>query len=252
MSDMIGGSTNDLIRNLTRQGLSDTLQQVDQAKADAEAERKRKEQEEQEAKKKRQQEKIAKNTRAVPTHPRFDPELVKRCEGHKKMVDNWIEACTSVGKIVGKEWDEIAYGPKFIHIYYQVGKRLIDDILQGNYVAAGYVTENFKPFTKMQDVALITLCMEIWAITLMKVGAIEQAKDYADTMVVWGKKFEAPMINACEGGERRGPYPVFTAFAHSDPKAEVIDDNEVRTRYERLMRYASSVMREETQLHFVD
>lgn len=74
----------------------------------------------------------------------------------------------------------------------------------------------------------------------------------ADVMVTWVKDYEGPIINACAGGKHRGPYPPFTAFANSDPETEVIDDNEVRTRYERLMEYATNVLGEKIQLHFVD
>lgn len=259
MSDMTDANANDLIRNLTRQGLDDeTLEEIDRARIAAEAAKtKLEEAEEAEAREKEAREaaqaEAANNTKPVPTHPRFDPELVKRCEGHKRVADSWISLCTMTGEIIGKELDDVAYSPKFIHIYYRLGKRLIDDILEGNYVAAGYVVENFKIFVKMQDVALITMCLEIWVKALMGVGAIEQAEGYADAMVIWVKDYEGPITNACAGGEHRGPYPLFTAFAHSGPEGgEVIDDNEVRTRYERLMEYATNVLEEKIQLHFID
>lgn len=263
MSDMTGGGVSDLIRDIVRQEMRDIPNQVEQAKqakADAEAEKKA-------AEKKARAEKTAKNTKPVPTHPRFDPELVKRCEEHKKMADNWIGVCTSTGTIMDlagqiaaggvggsrrSEWHEVAHSPKFIHIYYRLSKRLIDDILRGNYVAAGYVTANIQPFLDMKDVVLVLLCMSIWVAALRGVGATEEAEGFANIVAEWSTKFNDQMNNVCAGGVWRGPYPVFTAFANSDPTCEVIDDNEVRTRYERLYQYAADVLTDKIRLRFVN
>lgn len=257
MSDMTGGNANDLIRNLTRQGMEETLEEIDRARIAAEsAKTKLEEAEEAEAREKEAreaaQEEAANNTKPVPTHPRFDPELVKRCEGHKRVADSWISLCTITGELIGKEWDDVAYSPKFIHIYYRLGKRLIDDILQGNYVAAGYVVGNASIFWKVKDVALIAQCTQIWAAALINIGLLEQAESCAQALRDLIARTQGLIINACAGGEHRGPYPLFTAFAHSDPQIEVINDNEVRTRYERLMEYTTNVLEEKIQLHFID